>query len=294
VKRFFGEPLVHFLLLGAALFVIYGRGGGSAGGGSIVVSAARIGQLAAGFERVWQRPPMEDELRGLVEDFVREEVWCREALALGLDRDDTVIRRRLRQKVEFLTEGTIAIGEPSEQDLRAFLASHPERFRVEPRASFRQIYLSPDRRGERAPEDAREILATLRERDHPNPADLGDPFLLPLEFADTTPGDVRRAFGDEFARQLFEVETGRWTGPLTSGYGLHLVLVGERVEGRMPDLDEVRAEVEREWRETEQRERAEQLYAGLLERYDVTVEWPEAAAAGDPPEPEPEPAGGPR
>jgi hypothetical protein len=283
LKRILAEPLVHFLVLGAALFAIYGvSDGGEARDDAIVVTPARIEQLAAGFARVWQRPPTTKELAGLVDDFIREEVYYREALALGLDRDDTIVRRRLRQKIEFLTEGATAGAEPTEAELASFLAADPGRFRVESRVSFRQIYLNPERRGDRVEDDARALLERL-ERTPGAEADSGDPFLLPDEYSDSTESDVRHAFGAEFVRQLLEAEPGRWTGPLGSSYGLHLVFIDEVSTGRPAELAEVREAVEREWRDRHRREQAEAFYAALLERYEVTVEWPEPREGGEDP-----------
>lgn len=276
MRRLVKEPLVHFLALGVVLFVLYGLPGRPerAPERSIEVTPARIQQLAAGFQRAWQRSPTEEELRGLVDDYIREEVSYREALAMGLDRDDTVIRRRLRQKVEFLTEDAIDIAPPTDEELRALLDSEPDRFRIEPRVSFRQIFINRDGREESAREEARRLLSSLEEGKAGDPRELGDSLLLDHEFSDLTTGDIRRAFGGDFAEQLLEVETGRWAGPLTSGYGYHIVQVLRRTEGRMPALSEIRESVEREWSDRMRREQREAFYADLLSRYEISIQWP--------------------
>lgn len=159
------EPLVHFLALGAALFLLYARWGGSGErrDDRIMVSTAQVGLLAEGFERTWQRPPTVRELRGLIDDFVQEEIYYREALAMGLDREDTIVRRRMRQKLEFFAEDLAEAGEPTGEELRVYLAEHPERFRVTGLVTFEHIYFNRDRRGEAEEEDARRLLARLAE-----------------------------------------------------------------------------------------------------------------------------------
>jgi hypothetical protein len=191
-----------------------------------------------------------------------------------------VIRRRLRQKMEFLSEDVALQAEPTEGELRAFLAEHPERFRVPPRVSFAQVYLSPDRHGEDTRGEAQRLLAALAAGEA-DPADSGDPFLLEQEFRDLAAYDVERLFGREFTERLADLTVGSWSGPVESPYGLHLILVRERIEGGLPDLDEVRDAVTLEWRGARRQEVNEAFYQGLRERYEVTVERP--AWAGDAP-----------
>jgi hypothetical protein len=270
------EPLIHFLLLGAAIFWLASLVGDPAGGREdrIRLGSAEVELLRQGFERTWQRPPSEAELAGLVEERVREEVYYREALALGLDRDDTIVRRRLRQKMEFLSED-LALAPPTDAELEAWLRAHPERFRVEPRIRFEQVFLSRDRRGDRLRADAERLLAGLRAGDalH-DPAALGDPLPLPAAAGVLSASEVAGLFGPDFAGRVFELEPERWQGPVDSAYGAHLVLVRERVAGRDPALAEVRDAVAREWA-AEQRLRArEEHYRELRARYDVRIEVP--------------------
>ena len=271
------EPLVHFLVLGAGLFLVYGRIGapGTADQDEIRVTNAQIQRLAAGWERTWQRPPTPQELNGLVQDHILEEMLYREALKLGLDRDDTIIRRRLRQKMEFLAEDFGEQTDPTDAELQSYFASHPDQFRLDPRVSFTQLYINRDRRGAAAEAHAAQLLATLAQA---GPAldvvALGDPLSLPAHH-DTLPRrDVAGLFGEAFAAQLMEVAPERWVGPITSGYGLHVVRVHERIESRLPQFDEVRMAVQREFLYERRTQSQETLRQRLLEQYTVTVESP--------------------
>lgn len=275
LQKVLREPLLHFLVLGVGLFVLFGLIGGSAKERQerIVISAAKVENLALLFERTWRRPPTREELDGLIEDHVKEEVLYRAALALGLDDDDIVIRRRLRQKMEFVSEDVALQAEPSAAELRAYLAEHPDRFREPARISFRQLYLSPERRGADTWSDAERLLVAL-DAGGSDAAASGDPFLLEQDYRDVAAYDVERLFGGAFAARVAELPVGRWSGPVQSGYGLHLVLVRDRTPTRLPDLAEVRDAVANEWRAVRQEEVNRAFYEGLRAGYEVTVERP--------------------
>jgi hypothetical protein len=275
LKSVLREPLLHFLAIGAALFLYFHWNGGGTGPTSsrIVLTSGQINQLAASFAKTWQRPPTDVEIKGLVDDWVREEIAVREAMAMGLDRDDTVIRRRLRQKLEFVVEDVVAAAAPTEQELQAWLAGHADAFRVEPQVAFRQVYVSRDRRGAAAETDARALLARLRAE---GPAalidDLGDPIMLPQQVDLSSRGDVARTFGEDFAERIEALAPGTWAGPIQSGFGLHLVLVRERVAGSLPDLARVRPAVEREFASDRRTRQLAAMYERLLAKYKVVIE----------------------
>jgi len=278
LKRFLKEPLVHFLALGALIFAGHGlldRSGGQAPG-RIVISQGQLESMRVGFTRTWQRQPTPEEWEGLIRDRVREEVYCREAMALGLDRDDTIIRRRLRQKMEFISDDIAARSQPTEADLRAYLAAHPESFRVEPRFTFSHVFLNPDKHGESLARDAARMLAQLKQAgkgaDAPARGELGDPFLLEREFVSVPASEVEKQFGKGFAAKLGGIPPGEWQGPVESGYGVHLVWVSERAEGGLPALADVRDAVAREWESGRRQEANEKFYQGLLKGYTVTIE----------------------
>jgi hypothetical protein len=277
------EPLLHFLLLGAALFGLFGMADkkDAEAPTEIVISTSRVATLADGFARTWRRPPTEQELAGLVEDYIRDEVFYREGRAAGLDRDDVVIRRRVRQKMEFLAED-MAAAEPSDDQLATHLASNPERFRTEDRLSFRHVFLSATRRGSALEDDARQISDALARPSAPvETPTIGDSFLLGEEFRAMSQGDVARTFGEGFAKQLSAVERGRWQGPILSSFGMHFVFVDERAKGGLPPLDTVREAVQRDWFSARRVEAEQKLYRALRDRYRIVVETPPKAAVSE-------------
>ena len=227
------EPLLHFLLLGAVIFVIYGVvSRNSAKPGAIVITQGKVENLVTGFSRTWHRPPTQEELQGLIRDYIREEVAYREGLAMGLDRDDTIIRRRLRQKWEFLNDNLATQVEPTEAELQAFLQSHPDKFRSETTFTFRHVYLNPQIHGASLTRDATRLAAKLRHRAKRRMSmPLGDPFILEHQFEKLTLREIKTMFGEQFASGLAAAKIGEWQGPVQSGYGSHLVFVSERTKG---------------------------------------------------------------
>ena len=284
MKRILREPLLQFLLLGLLLFAANGLFAWrpSSGPRRIVVTQGRIESLATAFSLTWQRRPTAAELDGLIRDYVREEAAVREAIALGLDKDDVIIRRRLRQKLEFASEDAASRAEPSEAELRAWLAAHPGDFGVDPTFTFSHVYLSPEKRGTTLARDAAQILARLRRMGpRADAASEGDPFLLGHRFEALPARDVKSQFGEAFAARLVTLPIGRWEGPIESGYGMHLVLLHQRADARTPALGEVREAVRREWSNAQRVAAIERLYQGLLARYAVTIEPPRPGAGMD-------------
>lgn len=283
LQRTLREPLLHFLVLGVALFVVYARFGGVDGAPRerIVVDEARLSRLVEQFQRTWIRPPTRGELRSLAEDYVREEILYREALALGLDKDDLIIRRRLRQKMEFLNADLVEQQAPSEAELAAYLQANPDRFRRPARFSLQQIYFNPARQGADAGERAQALLARLRLDASlgSDPQALGDATLLPPVLEKVTAREIADTFGGEFADAVVSAGQGAWLGPYQSAYGLHLARLAMVEPGGMPVLAEVRSAVEREWTDERRREANERFYAALRGRYSVEIHLPETRDA---------------
>ncbi len=283
MKRFFREPLLHFLLLSILLFAadaLLRDRAGDPGVAEIVVSQGRVENLEALFAKTWQRPPTAQELRGLVDNYVLEEALYREGVVLGIDRDDVVIRRRVRQKMEFFVDDIVDIAEPTDADLEVWLADHSQSYARPAHFSFRQVYLNSDRHGAALRTDAKRILAALRRASGASdPRELGDGSLLGYAYADAAADRVVNSFGQTFADQLAALPLGSWSGPIESAFGLHLVLVDAKTEERLPALAEVRDAVARDWR-TAQREKASKAFhEDVVSRYRVTIAWPEDRVA---------------
>lgn len=284
MRRLIKDPLLHFLVLGALIFGIgevLGPSGEEGPTPTVEVGANQLERLAEVWQRQWHRPPTSAELGGLVEQYVRETIYYREALALGLDRDDTVVRRRMAQKLEFLSEDLAAVQEPNEAELQRFYDEHRKAYQEPSRVTFRHIYFSTDRRGDRAQADALETLTELRAAGEvpPERTEVGDPFMLPGQCAGLALPDVERQFGAGFAAALATLPIGEWQGPIPSAYGLHLVRLEEFSEARQPELGAVREAVARDFVERRQAEANQAFYRELRKRYRVIVDERALAAA---------------
>jgi peptidyl-prolyl cis-trans isomerase C len=273
LRKILNEPLFQFLLAGAALFALSSFVGDRPGSDDkrIVVSPERIEQLKAVWQKQWQRPPSEQELKGLIDQYAREEVLYREGLAMGLDRDDTVIRRRVAQKVEFLVQDLAAAQSPADGALKKYFRNHPEQFRTPAQVSFTQVYFNSDRRGPRAEADARELLQRINSGGSDVAATSGDRFLLNDRYTEVTQEQVARDFGREFAQAVFVLPTGGWRGPLRSGYGVHLVRVTDRMEASLPAFEQVRDRVRAAYLDELRRRQNEAIIRKMTERYQIVV-----------------------
>jgi hypothetical protein len=282
MKRFLQEPLLHFLLLGAAIFAAYGliNRGSSDARGKIVITQGQVASITDSYILTRQRAPTREELEGLIRDRVREEVYYREALALGMDKDDSIIRRRLQQKMEFVSQGRDAPAEPSDAELQAYLNAHAATFATDPRFSFRQVYLNPHRHGANLARDAERLRIGLSQTGaEANLAHIGDPILLEREINNVSAREVANLFGEKFVAALRQLPTGQWQGPVESGYGAHIVFLAARTEGGVPALDQARDAVRREWIDAQQRDAAAKSYQALLSKYAVVIEAPAPATA---------------
>ena len=280
--RFLRDPLFHFLILGAALFMVYSAVNGTAGApvDRIVVDETQALRLADRFQRTWMRLPTRQELQGLAEDFVKEEILYREAQALGLDQDDLIIRRRLRQKMEFLNADLVEQQAPTEVQLRAYFDANQDRFRRPDHFSLQQVYLNPNKPSDDVKRAVDELLARLN-TDPALAADkklIGDATMLPAQLDAVTRREVANTFGRGFAEGIENAPTGRWSGPYESSYGLHLVRITNREAGGLPAMAEIRPIVEREWYAERRKEANERFYRALRARYDVEIRIPADSA----------------
>lgn len=276
MARLLKEPLLHFLILGGLIFLAYSRLAGPAAdqGKEIIVSLAQQLNLANTFERTWQRPPTQAELEGIITDFVRQEIAYRESQAMQLDRDDIVIRRRLRQKLEMLTEDLASMVPPTDEELEQFLDANPEAFRIPGVVTFRHIFFNTDDNAAVARGRATTLLGELQDGSPVDPEVAGDQTLLPPYLESVRETELRSMFGEEFAAGVWTLEPILWHGPVESAFGLHLVYIEERTDGRYPELDEVNNRVTREWLSLRRGQAIDRLYERLAQNYTITIEAP--------------------
>ncbi len=268
------EPLVHFLIAGAAIFAFYTWRGGvvDSGDRQIIVREAQVERLANIWSQTWRRPPSANELDGLIRDYIKEEVYYREAIRLGLDQDDAIVRRRLRAKMEFLSSAEAETMVPGDAVLQAWLDKNPARYTADPLISFQSVYISKMGGEVAASLKAKALLVRLR--DGADAEKLGDSISLPRRVTGATTEAVDRQYGDAFAAKLIGLPKGKWSGPVTSGFGLHLVRVDMVSAVRPPKLAEVRQRVENDWRSATRIARENQAYQTLLDGYDIRIARP--------------------
>jgi hypothetical protein len=276
-KQLFREPLLHFLLIGTALFVGYRvfnpNADSAAQSNRIELTQDDLLQMSVAWLARGQPAPTPEQMRNLVEHRVREEILYREAPALGLDKGDTIVRRRLAQKMEFLTEDVSVIKEPATEEVRAWFAENPQRFALAPRVSFRHLYFSFDRRGERAGEAAARSLAALagQPSDWPDADALADPFMFQNYYGDRSFDEMAKLFRPGFARALTQVEPGAWRGPIQSGYGWHLIFVEAMAPSRVPAFEEIEPEIRSAWVAVRRIEVKGKAYETMRARYQVVT-----------------------
>jgi peptidyl-prolyl cis-trans isomerase C len=273
--RILREPLVHFLLLGCALFAVYNymyRGRvGVEPSRQIALTLDDLHQVNISFRSQWRRQPTEDEFKAMVEDKIQEEILYREGLALGLDKDDTIVKRRLAQKIQFLAEDVAAAHEPTPIELKAWFAKNSQVFALPGRITFRHVYFSPDTRGSHAHDDAVDALAKVagEPEDSKAPGLKADRFMFQAYYGDRSSAQLAKEFGPQFAQAVFKVEPGSWQGPIESGYGWHLVFVESFTPGRIPTLEGIESDVKTAWLGEQKRQAWQKAYREMRARYTV-------------------------
>jgi parvulin-like peptidyl-prolyl isomerase len=284
MMRWLREPLLHFLILGAGLFAVfhYMQPGQEAAPSTkqIVLSLDELSGLAKMFQSQWKREPTVQEFDRLVENRVQEEILYREALALGLDKDDTIIKRRMAQKMQFLTEDIAASHEPTTAELKTWYEKNTSLFAMPGRVSFRHLYFSPDRRGARARDDAIKALARLAGQ--PEDSKLADPFMFQDYYRERSPEQLGKEFGPRFALEVAKLPPGSWQGPIESGLGWHLVFVDTLIPGRVPAFEEIEPEVKSAWLEEQKALGWQKSYRDMRAKYTVLLPLPPEGARPSP------------
>ncbi len=289
--RLLREPLVHFLFIGAVIYLLYGMFSESvpeADDKTVVVTAGEIEWMQSSWQKRWNRPPTREELDRLIQQYIRETVLYREALTMGLNQHDQIIRRRLAQKLEFLAKDLVALTPPTDEELLTYFDAHQDRYQEPALYTFTQVFIDPDKRGDATLSDAEAIKATLIARgdDIEDAGALGDGFMLQNYFPQKDPLEIQKLFGRGFAASLANLAPGQWHGPVLSGYGTHLVYVSYVHEPSPTVFDSVRDRVVVDWTTDRSEELNEQFYANLRDSYTIVIEEPavedEVSVASEP------------
>ena len=277
LRKVFAEPLLHFFVIALGFFLLYRAAApDDAAQRRISVTSSTIQSLTERFTATWQRAPTPAELRRLTEDYVKEEILYRQGVSMGLDLNDEVIKRRVLQKVQVISEEASASNPPTDTELEAYLKAHAEKYATLPRFTLEQVLFDPGQHPD-LDSDLAQALKKLKAGADPN--ELSDTSLVLSKLAEVTSERLARDFGKEFVEAIKKLPVGDWQGPVRSGVGVHLVRVKEKLAGHPARLGEVRAAVERDW-ERQRRERArDDYYENLRKTYTVEIEAPSAKAA---------------
>ena len=288
VRRWLHEPLIHFLLIGAFLFAadryMQPVSGGTPSLKQIQLSLDDLSQMVMLFQSQWRREPTAQELARLVEDKVQEEILYREALAMGLEKDDTIVKRRMAQKLRFLAEDVAAAREPETAELKGWFEKNKVMFAQPSRVSFRHLYFTPDRRGQRARGDAAQALAKLanQPQDTRLAASLADPFMFQDYYRDRASEFLGKEFGPQFAQAVAKLPPGSWQGPIESGFGWHLVFVDTVIPGAVPAFEEIEPDVKTAWLGEQKAQAWEMAYKAMRAKYTVLLPAPPDSAPAKP------------
>jgi hypothetical protein len=276
------EPLLHFMFIGAVIYLLYGvfaEPVPQETDKTIVVTAGEVEWMQASWQKRWNRPPTAKELENQIQQYIKETVLYREALTMGLNKHDQIIRRRLAQKLEFLAKDLVALTTPTDEELQAYFDEHKARYQEPTRYTFTQVFFDPDKRGDTTLDDAEKIKATLIAQGDAidDPGALGDGFMLQNYYPEKDSVEIQKQFGRGFTESLLKLSPGQWHGPVLSGYGVHLVFVSNISEPPPPQFAEEKAQVEQEWKREKGEALNKQFYTSLRERYTVIIEAPEQA-----------------
>lgn len=264
-QKAIGEPLVHFLVAGAALFLVMGWfGTADSSDRSITIDEEQVARLASQWEQTWRRPPSPQELDGLIRDHIKDEVYFREAMKLGLDADDAIIRRRLRTKMEFLATAQAENTPPTDAALARYYATNKARYATDAAYSFDQRFFGDSQ------SDAANAAAAL----NAGRAVMAASISLPANMKSASTSEVTRQFGEDFAASLKNLPAGKWAGPVQSGFGWHAVRLNNVEISRVPPLSEIRQRVTNDWRAETWATREAAAYQTLLDGYDIRIAKP--------------------
>ena len=277
LKRYAREPLVHFILIGAVLFAVYNalhsKESASSDSKKIVLTADDVDQISLMWQAQGRPAPTAEQIESLLDSKIREEVLYHEALALGLDKEDTIVKRRMAQKMDFLAEDLSNLREPTREEVKTWFAKNSERFTMPGRASFRHLYFSFDKHGKQTAEAAAAALKRIggKPSDSLDATTLADSFMFQDYYGDRSFDELAKTFGPGFARALFAQKTGSWQGPIESGYGWHLVFLDSLTPARMPEFEEVETDVKSQWISAQRDDTKRRMYEEMKSRYEIVL-----------------------
>jgi len=279
IVKLLHEPLVHFMSIGALIYLLYGVFADPVAeetDKTIVVSVGEVEWMKTSWQKRWNRPPTDAEFDGLIQQYIRETVLYREALTMGLNKHDQVIRRRLGQKLEFLAKDLVALTPPTEEELQAYFAKNQARYQEPTHYTFTQVYIDPDKRGDAALDDAEKIKVRLIAQGDAidNAGALGDGLMLQNYYQAKDRIEIQKLFGSGFTESLVELTPGQWHGPVLSGYGVHLVYVSSISEPPVSEVSAVREQVVQDWKSDRGEELNEKFYTNLRDQYTIVIEEP--------------------
>jgi len=277
------EPLVHFMFIGAVIYALYGLFAEPAveeTDKTIVVTAGELEWMQTSWQKRWNRPPTAQEFDGLIQQFIKETVLYREALTMGLNKHDMVIRRRLAQKLEFLAKDLVALTPPTEDELLAYFDEHQASYQAPTLYTFTQVFFDPDKRGDATLDDAEKVKVTLIAQGDAidDPGALGDGLMLQNYYPEKDRAEIQKLLGSGFTETLITLSPGQWHGPVLSGFGVHLVYVNSIDEPPPPVFAEVRERMMDDWKLERGEELNDQFYTSLREQYTIVIEEPEEEA----------------
>ena len=273
------ELLLHFMFIGAVIYLLYGvfaEPVPEADDKTIVVTAGEIEWMQTAWQKRWNRLPTAEEFDGLIQQYIKETVLYREALTMGLNQHDQVIRRRLAQKLEFLAKDLVALTPPTEAELQSYFDENQARYQQPVLYTFTQVFIDPDKRGDATLEDAEVIKQTLilKGDDIADVGAFGDDFMLQNYYPEKDAVEIQKLFGSGFTESLAELSPGQWHGPVLSGYGVHLVYISSISEPPAPEFAALRERVVQDWTMERGEELNDKFYASLRDQYTVVIEEP--------------------
>jgi len=261
------EPLLHFLVVGSLLF-FYLSSTDTETKPQVTITQGKIKQLTAQFEKTRQRTPSDIELKALIKNQIREDLAFEHGVQMGLIENDSIIKRRVQQKIEFMLKDSIAGIEPSREDLETYLMEHKEQYTMAPVYSFKHVYINPEQH-----EDFDVFIGKLKSMDlSAQYKNVGDSMMIESDYMNITTAQVARLFGRKFAKALDAISLDTWQGPIKSGYGVHLVFIENKIPKHLATLEEVENQLRRDFRVDAQKKAVNAFYNELKVQYDVKVE----------------------